>query len=208
MKVLLSSANRSILSRWANVLAVLNRVERAGSLNDLRNMSLRGKYDLVLVHRSLVDRDQISQLLVSSPENKFFLLSDRPDEEEGLAFLKRGIVGYGNTYMSRPRLLEAVKSVSNGSVWVGQRIMQRLIAEVHARAKEDGAGTDEKSPALAALTARERQIAGLVAKGNSNLEIASALNITERTVKAHLTSIYEKTGIGNRLGLALLVNQG
>ena len=208
MKILLSSKNRSTLSRWANALAVLNRVERAGSLYDFKDMLSQGKFDVILVHRPLIDRDKFPELHASSADDRFFLLSDSPDEDEGVFFLKHGAVGYGNSYMPRLRLVQAVNSISNGSVWVGQRIMQRLIAEVHARAKEDGAGTDEKSPALAALTARERQIAGLVAKGNSNLEIASALNITERTVKAHLTSIYEKTGIGNRLGLALLVNQG
>ena len=61
---------------------------------------------------------------------------------------------------------------------------------------------------MAKLTRAERNIAELVARGESNLEIAADLNITERTVKAHLTSIYEKTKTGNRLNLALLINLG
>jgi two-component system, NarL family, nitrate/nitrite response regulator NarL len=207
MKLLLGSANRLVLKRWENLLEGGHRVQRAESLNELKQMSVRGGYDLIFVHRSMVDRELLSQLLSATPENRFFLLSDRPDEDEGLDFLKRGIVGYGNTYMSQLRLLEAIKSISNGSVWVGQRIMQRLIAEVHARSKEDERRQEEK-PGLASLTLREKQISGLVAKGKSNLEIAFALNITERTVKAHLTSIYEKTGTGSRLSLALLVNRG
>jgi two-component system, NarL family, nitrate/nitrite response regulator NarL len=109
--------------------------------------------------------------------------------------------------MSQARFQEALRSISNGSVWVGQKIMQRLIAEVHARMNENKAQSQER-PGFGSLTSREKQIAGLVAKGKSNLEIAVALKITERTVKAHLTSVYEKTGTGNRLSLALLVNQG
>jgi DNA-binding NarL/FixJ family response regulator len=207
MKLLLGSANRLVLKRWEKFLEGGNKVERAESLNNLKKMSAREEYDLILVHRSMVDRELVSQLLAASPGKRFFLLSDRPDEEEGLAFLKRGIVGYGNTYMSQARFLEALRNISNGSVWVGQRIMQRLIAEVHSRLNENEAQPQEK-PGFALLTSREKQIAGLVAKGKSNLDIASALKITERTVKAHLTSIYEKTGTGSRLSLALLVNQG
>lgn len=207
MRILLGSANRLVLKRWETFLDGTDSVDRAASLNNLKTMAAREDYDLILVHRSMVDRDLVSQLLAASPGKRFFLFSDRPDEDEGLAFLKRGIVGYGNTYMSQARFQEALRSISNGSVWVGQKIMQRLIAEVHARMNENEAQSQEK-PGFASLTSREKQIAGLVAKGKSNLEIASALKITERTVKAHLTSIYEKTGTGNRLSLALLVSQG
>jgi DNA-binding CsgD family transcriptional regulator len=48
----------------------------------------------------------------------------------------------------------------------------------------------------------------MVAWGRTNLEIAADLKITERTVKAHLTSVYDKTKSGNRLSLALLINRG
>jgi len=61
---------------------------------------------------------------------------------------------------------------------------------------------------MAKLTRAERHIAELIARGKPNLEIAADLNITERTVKAHLTSIYAKTKTGNRLNLALLINLG
>ena len=206
MKILLSSADRSVLNRWVKLLEAEHRLERAVSVNDLKQLLSGQGNDLILLHRSLVDRELFSELRDSSPESRFFLLSDRPEEEEGLAFLRLGIVGYGNTYMSQARLVEALRSVSNGSVWVGQKIIQRLIADTYGRVKEKGA--PDMNARLDGLTPREWDIARLIAKGNSNLEIASGLNITERTVKAHLTSIYEKTGSSGRLSLALLVNQG
>ena len=84
--------------------------------------------------------------------------------------------------------------------------MQRLILETYARAKEKAASNCEDK--LKKLTKREREIAELVAQGQSNLEVAANLDITERTVKAHLSSIYEKTKTGSRLNLALLINRG
>ncbi len=206
MAILLSSANRSIIDRWKDLLADEHQLEEATSVEQLRNRCAEKEFDLLLVHRSLVDMDSFSEIRTLAPSARFFLLSDRPDEEDGLAFLKLGIVGYGNTYISRERLAEAVRVISMGGVWLGQKVMQRLIQETYARAKERDASDSEQK--LAGLTHREREVAELVAQGQSNLEIAFNLNITERTVKAHLTSIYEKTGTGSRLNLALLINQG
>jgi DNA-binding NarL/FixJ family response regulator len=188
------------------LLADAYQLEDATSVGDLKSRCTEKKFDLFLIHRSLIDVDTLSQIRGLAPLGRFFLLSDRPNEEEGLAFLKLGIVGYGNTYISRGRLAEAARVISNGGVWLGQKVMQRLILETYAGVKEKAASSSEQK--LASLTPRERAVAELVAQGQSNLEIAFNLKITERTVKAHLTSIYEKTGTGSRLNLALLINQG
>ena len=208
MRILLSSANRAVIKRWTGHLSDTHRVEAVPSLAELQQRCLEGGFDIVLVHRALVDREGFSALLDRCRDVRFFLLSDRPDEAEGLAFLKRGIVGYANAYIGRERLLEAIRTISNGSVWVGQKVIQLLIAEARKQTKAEGPGEAHRKECLARLTAREQQIAQKVAQGHSNLDIAADLDITERTVKAHLTSIYEKTGTGNRLSLALLLNQG
>jgi two-component system nitrate/nitrite response regulator NarL len=105
---------------------------------------------------------------------EIFLLSDTPNEEEGLTFLKLGIVGYANTYISAERLTEAARIVSSGAVWQGQKVMQRLILDSYARAKEKEASNSGKI--LESLTNRERETANLIAQGQSNLEIAANLN--------------------------------
>jgi len=60
-------------------------------------------------------------------------------------------------------------------------------------------------PTPAVLSARERQIANAVAEGMSNRDIATALGITEQTVKNHLTTIFAKMKVTSRLQLALAV---
>jgi DNA-binding NarL/FixJ family response regulator len=206
MAILLSSANRAVINRWKDFLADAYQLEEATSVGELRSRCPEDAFDLFLIHRSLIDMDTFSELRGLLSSGRFFLLSDRPNEEEGLTFLKLGIVGYANTYISRVRLGEAVRVILNGGIWLGQKVMQGLIRETYARAKEKAASSSKQR--LAGLTPRERAVAELVAQGQSNLEIAFNLNITERTVKAHLTSIYEKTGTGSRLNLALLINQG
>ena len=146
------------------------------------------------------------------PQCKLFVLSDRPDEDDGIGFLRLGVVGYANSYSSAARLREAAHAIASGSVWVNQQVMQRLILAMTPPAADDGTekkqGQHDTPPLLHQLTKREDQIARLVAAGLSNLAIAERLGITERTVKAHLSSMYSKTSTTGRLGLALLVHQG
>jgi len=206
MAILLSSTNDTVLKRWEDLLAGNYEVERADSVNKLKSCCSDNTFSLILLHRPLIDTKTFTDIRRQNPLVRIFLLSDKPNEEEGLTFLKLGIVGYANTYISAERLSEAVRIISSGAVWLGQKVMQRLILDSYARAKEEAVSHSEQK--LGCLTKREREIANLVAQGHSNLEVAAHLQITERTVKAHLSSIYEKTKTGSRLNLALLLNRG
>lgn len=207
MAILLSSANPSVLDRWTGFLKGIYETEKAQSLQELKMRCASRVYRAILLHRMLVDIPSFAELRSLFPGARFFILSDRPDEDEALMLLKMGIVGYGNTYIISGRLLEALRVVSNGQVWLGQQVLRRLIVESAAAAKPEVSKVDAEQ-LLLKLTKAERQIAEMIARGATNLEIAADLNITERTVKAHLTSIYEKTKTGNRLNLALLINLG
>ena len=212
MTIMICSANALIRERWNSLLAGKYELIQAASLSELKALLIQEKgKGLLLLHRPMVDMEIIMAIRRQIPQCRIFLFSDRPDEEEGLSFIKLGIVGYANTYISAGRLLEAMRVVTSGSVWIGQKVMQRLIRETAAtaaRETETEPQSKQGQAALASLTEREAEIARLVATGMSNLEVAAALDITERTVKAHLSSTYTKTGTGSRLNLALLVNKG
>ena len=207
MAILLCSANERVCKRWKDLLKIKYDIEHADTVAELKKCCSTGiNCELILLHRSLVDAQTFNEIQRTFPTSRFFLLSDKPDVDEGLTFLKLGIVGYANTYISAERLNEAVRIIIGGAVWLGQKVMQRLILDSYARAKEQAVSDSEQK--LAGLTNREREIAQLISQGQSNLEIAANLDITERTVKAHLSSIYEKTKTGSRLNLALLINRG
>ena len=205
MTILLCSADDAVIKRWEDQLGSKYSFTQVKTVDKLQALCSEDTFELILIHRPLIDSETFMDLRRATPMSRIFLLSDLPDEEEGLAFLKLGIVGYANTYISPERLSEAVRVITGGAVWLGQKVMQRLILDSYTRAK-DKAISDSESK-LNSLTKREREIAYLIAEGQSNLEIAANLDITERTVKAHLSSIYEKTKTGSRLNLALLVNR-
>lgn len=206
MNILMASASSSVLLRWQTLLSDGNRLQEVGTVSELKSRAATGLFDLILLHRLLIDSSICTEIRRSAPNSRLFLLSDQPDHEEGLAFLKLGIVGYANTYVSPERLAEALRVIGSDGVWLGQKVIQQLILEAHAKGEEKG--THDIDRLLSILSPTERRVAELVASGGTNLVIAAELGIAERTVKAHLTAIYGKMRVGNRLSLALLINRG
>lgn len=128
------------------------------------------------------------------------VVSNVPEDEQGLAALAAGASGYCSA-LTLPAVLRQVAGVvEHGGVWVGPQLMRRLMQGLAAR------NDNPVIPALACLSQRERQVAEAAARGASNKEIARVMHITERTVKAHLSAAYEKLGVRDRMQLALVVN--
>ncbi|MDR1709311.1 MAG: response regulator transcription factor [Candidatus Accumulibacter sp.] len=132
------------------------------------------------------------------------VLADEPNEEEAIAALAAGASGYCNGHAAPGVLAQVALAVQNGGLWVGQNLMQRLLAATsRALAGRPGpAGEAWRTR----LTPREQEAALLIAQGASNKEIARRMDITERTVKAHVGAMLEKLGARDRLQLSLIIN--
>jgi DNA-binding NarL/FixJ family response regulator len=144
------------------------------------------------------DAESFPVLLRHYPSARVLVLSPMPNFFEGVTLLQQGIRGYGNSYMQKAHFCQAVATIENDAVWIYPELMQELILQ----GSKAVAGNEE---VLEMLSMREREVARELEKGLSNKEIASALAITERTVKAHLSAIYEKLGVSDRLALAVLL---
>lgn len=204
MRILLGSTVNSVLTRWNDLLAGKTQTEQASTVELLKKHAETGEFELIMLHRLMINSAICSEIRKLSPTSKLILLSDQPDHEEGLEFLKFGIVGYANTYISARRLTEALHVIETGGVWLGQKVIQQLILETR---NNEGAESVRDPESIALLSPTERIVAKHVACGKTNLEVAAELGIVERTVKAHLTAIYGKLNVGNRLSLALLINR-
>ncbi len=135
-------------------------------------------------------------------EAKLFALTGTPSFKEGSQLLPAQISGYGNSYMSKKNLQVALDVIDAGQVWLYPEFIQSLIQQASQPQK-----VQNSKPRLADLTPKELEVAQEIAQGKSNKEAATALEITERTVKAHLTHIYEKLNISDRLTLALICKE-
>jgi DNA-binding NarL/FixJ family response regulator len=132
------------------------------------------------------------------------VLDNVPNHETSIKALSAGVVGYAHAY-SPPEVLTEIKAVVNhGGLWLGQQLLQRLI---ETTTKLTGNNPENVDKLLKLLTKRAREVALLASKGLSNKAIARELNITERTVKAHLAASFERLKVKDRLQLALLLNK-
>jgi DNA-binding NarL/FixJ family response regulator len=135
---------------------------------------------------------------------KIAVLANAPNQAEALHVMSLGVLAYSHAY-SPAKVLTEIKTVTtNGGVWMGQDLLKRLIEVSTNLAGNQALVVDQH---LKSLTKREKQVALEAAKGLSNKEIARILKITERTVKAHLSSTFERLGAKDRLHLALMLNK-
>lgn len=122
-----------------------------------------------------------------------------------LAALASGVVAACDQNLKSEELTRIVDVVQQGGIWISRSSIPLLVGKLQglapAAASQQAPGDDP----LASLSPREREVAELVGQGANNKAIADALSISDRTVKSHLTTIFEKLNVPDRLQLALVV---
>lgn len=177
------------------------------SLIAANNASLKvADSTIVWVHVLLEQEVQwkllVQTILSRTPHAKVIVLSNNPDQAEAMHALALGVVGYLHAY-AHPKVLKEVASVvAQGGVWLGRELLKHLIAITTQPMLQS---VLQQEGLLEGLTKREREVALEATKGLSNKEIARVLSISERTVKAHLTSVFETLNVKDRLHLALVL---
>lgn len=130
-------------------------------------------------------------------------LSHHPDATQAFQALSAGARGYAHA-LSAPMLLRQVALVTaNQGLWVGPELLGQVVGSTY---RALGGARQADMQILACLTARERDVALAVAAGNSNKEVARKLDITERTVKAHLGAVFRKLRVRDRMQLVLTLS--
>lgn len=190
------------IPRW--VEAFPDALLMCGQGMDTTDPAILADSSIIWLHVTGDDRSVsswVGAIKAVSPNAPIVVLSNVPEDDQGLAALAAGASGYCSA-LTLPAVLHQVASVvEHGGTWVGPRLMRRLMQGLATNSNED------TEPALDKLSLRERQVAEAVARGSTNKEIARVMGITERTVKAHLSAAFEKLGVRDRMQLSLLVNR-
>ncbi|MCW2570043.1 MAG: two component transcriptional regulator, LuxR family [Frankiales bacterium] len=158
--------------------------------------------DVVLMDVRMPGVDGVTatrRILEAGHDARILILTTFDLDEYAFAGLRAGASGFLLKDVPPPELISAIRAVASGDAVVSPRITRRLLDTYAADLDQVDDATTSQSSELDLLTAREREVLLQVASGLSNAEIASALFVTETTVKTHVTRILAKLHLRDRV---------
>ena len=181
------------LKNWLSACGTDSKV-----LYDLIDLAKRFEPSSHILLIQISESSSIKEIIELAKQFDVIAFSNQPNDFEGLTLFQNGVKGYVNTFATTERIKQALETISSGSVWLGQSVMQAMISAIPVKSHSSESWKEK-------LTEREQQTTALVLESKTNKEIASALDITERTVKSHLHNVFEKLAVTDRLALVLKI---
>jgi two-component system nitrate/nitrite response regulator NarL len=180
----------------------LTVVAEAAPGADALAAAARERPDLIVLDLARASRScltLLSELRGAAQDARILVLTDGGDPEASHHAVRLGALGLVDTASPAADLVTAVETVATGEVWLSPTLLAGVLRTM-ARQGEAKAPTIEETR-IATLTARERQVVALSGEGLKNRQMAERLFISEATVRHHLTSIFAKLGVADRLEL-------
>ena len=199
IRVVLVDDHAIVRSGLAQLLDAADDIEVVGMAGDggeALEVVTATSPDVVLMDLQMPVVDGVTatrSIIESGCSTQVVVLTSYSDSERIVAALDAGAVGYLLKDAEPVDLLEGIRAVSRGESPIHPRAARQLLA---ARTRASTDGTPQ-------LTPREVEVLRLVVKGLANKQIARRLGISERTVKAHLTSTFQRIGVSDRTQAAL-----
>lgn len=193
----LVSASASLHSHLSAALGTF--VESAANLQQLAGQLRWQAGDILWIDADNQDHVVLAQLCRGQfGPVRVIVMTGMPDDSMAVSWLGAGAAAYVHAYSSPDLLRQVLAVVQSGGVWVGAGLMQQLCSRFGQLT------TPAAIDALPAqITLREKEVIEQLRLGKSNKEIARELDITERTVKSHLTAIFTKLQVADRVQLLL-----
>ena len=180
-------------------------VGEAGTLSEALRVAEQQNYDVALLKLDLGGQDGselIVPLLKLQPQSRILMLASLRE----VGFIRQittlGARGILMKEHSAQTLIKAIECVHRGELWMDRSLVATLIGDLQ-REGEPETITNSHALKIAGLTPREHEVTTLIGEGLKNKEIARRLFISETTVRHHLTSIFAKLGVSDRLELVI-----
>ncbi len=165
-------------------------------------LAARAQPDIILLDLDLGREsgvDLLPALLATAPQARVILLTGTRDPDQHLEAVRRGAMGVVLKDQATESLTTAITNVHAGAAWLDATLTTRLLS----RQNRPQPVRDPEADKIATLTERERAIVALICEGLQNNDIGDRLHISAITVRNHLSTIFSKLGVANRLELAI-----
>jgi DNA-binding NarL/FixJ family response regulator len=179
-------------------------VGEAGNREDALDVAVREQPHIIVLDPTLehdITYTIIDDLLAAAKDANIIILTGAKDIDAHRQAISLGARGIVLKQEASQVLIRAIEKVYAGETWIERSSTARLLTEVLSVMRNGK--TDPDATKIATLTLREREVVELIAEGLKNKQIAERLFITQATVSHHLTSIFSKLGVSDRLQLMI-----
>jgi DNA-binding NarL/FixJ family response regulator len=203
IKLYILTSRDNVKKRWIDISQ--GKTPKSIETNDLSGIDFSSECCL-LIHLDSLSKDQITLLCTYWNKVNLIGFSDNPNDTQGIELLLRGFKGYINTFVTHTIFNQLLESVLGGDIWAGTSIVQKMLKRLLQQSKNNKSAPVDTSEF--GLSEREQETVDILITGASNKEIARKLDITERTVKAHVSAILRKTETFDRVSLIIKLKDG
>jgi len=178
-------------------------VAMARTRSEALEIIAREPLDLIILDLELGGQNALSfipQLREVSKDARILVLTGARDSETHQQAAQHGAMGVVLKEDAADLLLKAIEKVYKGEAWLDRLTMGNLLWQLSRQREES---LDPQTQKISSLTDREREVIALIAEGLKNKQIAERLFISPTTVTHHLSSIYAKLGVSDRLALVI-----
>ncbi len=211
----LVSRNPVLIDQYWNALTEQGESLLLSDFTDLLWRAKTSSKGLALIDKQAEEFSgiqRIADLKRINPDIKVLLLATDLKTDDELSALAAGASGSCKADLMPDKIRQILNTVQDGGIWISSSALPHLLErlkrlETLSKKNTEPAVKDQPAHKMSCLTPREREIVELVANGDSNKIIANKLNIADRTVKVHLSVIFQKLKVSDRLQLALLANK-
>ena len=213
MSILLATRDTELANRCRRAVSAEHQLEIADDMAALPDKIRTLAPAVILMDAELLDRPidrQVGQIVALSGAGSVIVMTPAFEEDEEIALLKAGAKGCCRRGIDPESLQQVLRGTYGGGVWVTRGLLPRLVTELrrYAQGQQRPAAENPGPDKLSPLTVREKEIVHLIVGGASNKQVATVLDISERTVKGHLSNVFQKLGVSDRLRLVLYVTEG
>ncbi|WP_373070626.1 response regulator transcription factor [Sulfurimonas sp.] len=200
MKIILFSSDTNTINEWIEKYS-LDAASECYDLESYENeISNLEKFILVCDYDSVAN--SLNTLISSKKLPNYTVVLERsPAIATGKILIKNGIRAYGNSKMLAKHFTQLIDTVSNDNTWTYPDLTAALVKST----RKAPLNKDAQELIDSRLTDKEKDVVLLVLDGFTNDAIANELDITTRTVKAHISSIFSKLHVNDRISLVLLL---
>jgi two-component system, NarL family, response regulator DegU len=182
-------------------------VECTNNVLDLPDCVRSKKPDVILIY--LPDQDFstveiIPSILEINSESRIVVLASNKDVTNQTRAVQLGASGIVQKEQNARMLTEAIRQVSEGETWINQKLLAQVL---NNSASKNNSPKSQDAMNIESLTEREHEVIFMIARGLKNKDIAAKLFISEATVRHHLSSIYNKLELPDRLNLVIYAYQ-